>query len=73
MAKCPECNAGLDHLISWSLEWHAYKFVLRAEWYDYEPLNGWLPTDSDDTYQCPKCGAELFHTAESAFDFLKRS
>jgi len=73
MPTCPICNAKIDFLISWCYEYHAYKFVLKGNWYDYELLDYRLPSEENETYECPRCNHILFDTAESAYEFLKGS
>lgn len=72
MAKCPNCNAEVDHLVDWSKEWVARKFTVDSEGYgDYQAAHDWDSADGSDDYCCPDCGAALFHDEEQAIAFLK--
>jgi len=74
MAKCPLCKAEIDHLLNWCQpyrEIQVYKFNITPQGQaDYQPVEKRYFQDEWDVYECPECGAELFYSAESAFNFL---
>jgi len=76
MPVCPNCGEKINHLINWCRpfqEWQAYRFSITERGFaNYESIDLFRFDNEHDIYECPKCRAELFYTAENAYRFLKR-
>jgi ribosomal protein S27AE len=72
MPKCPKCDKEIDYLEYECEEVSIYAVSLsddgdKLEW---ERVDGETVEDQD-TYTCPKCGAEIAHHYSEAVAFLK--
>lgn len=82
MAKCPSCNAEIDHLDSYCDERH-YFYVRLAKEDDNIDMDVSVDTlglasieerdtrVSDGPYCCPECKAELTHDEKVVVNILK--
>lgn len=70
MPNCPKCGADIDHL-----DYSAYELVRYEFWAGRKGRYiRHYHADVDGTtidYDCPACGANLFHSHDDALKFLK--
>jgi predicted RNA-binding Zn-ribbon protein involved in translation (DUF1610 family) len=71
MPRCPECGEEISYLFNVCEEVCRYVFELDDDGCPrYEHDDAWEGDWS--VYECPNCGAELFHSEEEAEAFLKQ-
>jgi len=75
MAKCPECDAQIDHLISSQEKITGFRVEDGKPLYDHgllDPFN-YSAEVSEEFYYCPRCGADLFDSEGEAVYFFVHS
>ena len=72
LVQCPECQKEIDHLRNFSPCWREFELTVSDGEGRFEETENPIGMDNlGDDYDCPECGATLFHHAEDAISFLK--
>jgi len=67
MAKCPECNHEIDHLVL--VETRNYFIRFTKDGAQYEIAS---PELVDRIWKCPWCWDQVFNSIDAAREFLKK-